>query len=194
MFRAWKMKGSTASPAGQVVLLHNTLMILVAVNEAFHFHANIFSFPSFPFFIGRRICDLSSVVIRRSVPIGVVDDLGNIVGMIIWWREHFMWPNTPLKAIAKTLCICSRFQRGENWKWHSSQTIWSNEAAPLRREVSLLELKVAHRYRRATRSMAWSTKWLQKQSNRRSNVRIQLRSNTGGARIMPNEDPMCEYN
>ena len=50
--------------------------------------------------------------------------------------------------------ICSRFQRGENWKWHSSQTIWSNEAAPLRREVSLCELKVAHRYRRATRSMA----------------------------------------
>ena len=67
-------------------------------------------------------------------------------------------------------------------------------AAPLRREVSLLELKVAHRYRPATRSMAWSTKWLQKQSNRRSNVRIQLRSNTGGARNMPNEDPMCEYN
>ena len=31
----------------------------------------------------RYACNLSSVVIRRSVPIGVVDDLGNIVGMII---------------------------------------------------------------------------------------------------------------
>ena len=45
-----------------------------------------------------------------------------------------------------------------------------------------------------TRSMARSTKWQHKQSNRRSNARRQIRSNTGGARNMPNDDPMYQYN
>ena len=35
-----------------------------------------------------------------------------------------MWPNNPLKAIAKTLCSCSRFQRDENWKWHCEAHRW----------------------------------------------------------------------
>ena len=35
-----------------------------------------------------------------------------------------MWPNNPLKAIAKTSCSCSRFQRDENWKWHCEAHFW----------------------------------------------------------------------
>ena len=45
-----------------------------------------------------------------------------------------------------------------------------------------------------TRSLARSTKWQHKQSNRTSNARRQIRSNTGGARNMPNDDPMYQYN
>ena len=29
-----------------------------------------------------------------------------------------------MKAIAKTLCSCSRFQRDENWKWHCEAHRW----------------------------------------------------------------------